>query len=519
MRELRENLKKKKGVSIYDTDAFIAFMLRVNSKEKSKKNYIFLESFGESLGMVTVFAKLITNLESIIDRIIIERHGVKGAKAFNLFVIDQYFKKDPGCYSYKLVKSLIENQTEAQTIKNLIKSKLPGSEDDAIKRLKSKAMFEYYLDFVKRHLKGPIPICDYLKEARNAYVHHGGIVKGVAFDSLEKVNVSMLEMLVVFNRVPESKWDRFVNGIRNRWTIWKVKASLVRDFISSCLNNGGRFVSDLVKMVWNAWLLFLSLLKFGVKYAVAIAIALWLLGLFSEHINERKKFEDVTMAELLQGSSMEKDRLYMERAKIANRLKSDANLKSIHQRTNELNEYAKEKNEIPNYLPWALPVINQFEWVGEYRKSYLGSLFNVELKGKSYMEGKGENGGKVEKPGKPKKPVEKEPKEVRYTNSGNPFAHYTDHLYFGFESSVISDVDGLIRLASDIKSKTRSSCVFEIKCGVSSSERSGSKLREERVNYVIRRLQEAGVKQKLVASREDSKNNRIQITMYVPEDL
>ena len=32
--------------------------------------------------------------------------------------------------------------------------------------------------------------------------------------------------------------------------------------------------------------------------------------------------------------------------------------------------------------------------------------------------------------------------------------------------------------------------------------KSGDKLREERVRYVIRRLQEAGVKNKLVASRE-----------------
>lgn len=519
MRKLRYKLKNN-GVSIYDTDAFIAFMLRNNPKE----NYIFFESFGESLAKIEGFAKLITKLENIIDMIIVS-HGVDEARKFNYYVINQYFNKNLGCDSYRLIKSLIDKQEYPQTIKSLIKSKkgnVLGLEDEAIKGLMSKAMYDLYLDYVKLMCSGMSSICDYLKKARHAYIHHGGIVKDRDYDSLEKVNVSMMKMLVLFNRVNESKWTRFVNRIRNRWIIWNVKTSLVRDSISSCFSNGVHIISAMVELGWNTCQLFFSLLKMGVTYLATIAIALCLLAVFSKFTQKRKNFEDVAMTELLQGSLMEKDRLYMERVEIAKSLKSDSKLKSIQQRTNVLNEYAKEKNEIPNLLIRLFPVVNQYEWVGEYRKSDLGALFNVDIQGQSKMKDK--KGAEVKNPKEAKKSVDNGPKrnlppEKRYINSGNHFVQYTDNLYFGFESSVISNVDGLMVLASDIKRKIHPSCVLEIKCGMTNSEKSGDKLREERVRYVIRRLQEAGVKNKLVASRENSKNNKIELTMYVPEDL
>ena len=123
---------------------------------------------------------------------------------------------------------------------------------------------------------------------------------------------------------------------------------------------------------------------------------------------KRKNFEDVAMTELLQGSLMEKDRLYMERVEIAKSLKSDSKLKSIQQRTNVLNEYAKEKNEIPNLLIRLFPVVNQYEWVGEYRKSYLGALFNVDIQGQSKMKDK--KGAEVKNPKEAKKSVDNGPK-------------------------------------------------------------------------------------------------------------
>lgn len=368
MRQIRKILQQDWAVEPKCTNVFVDFMR--SEKPLGGSTYSLLQLFNKSITdkrhAITVYARFVVSVESIICSIIRRNRSMTN---FNSFVVDRFFEekvKDP---TDKLQKSKwLDKVKNPEPIK-------PYVEDTAGKiKIKVSSLLSYYLYYAKERIdkqklrsrskvSGRVNlILDSIEKARNVYVHTGAVPSSSGYvGNIEDLSAMIMALFVEFygTYAYPTFWDNCValrnlsvetfNGLmgnlKNYWQVVK--------------NTCGEWV-DLLKGVFMLLKsCVVTILKWGAAVVAGI-LAMCIVYSAWERI-AGTPFEDATFAEIRSVTPVEYAHLHADRAKIANKLRYNGGKNDIadqiHKRTAGFNRNAANAAYYPSRLVYALPFV------------------------------------------------------------------------------------------------------------------------------------------------------------------